>query len=106
MGIQYGMHWASHWERKMNRQALKKPKTKKTKKTDQKDESDKEDDEELGPKPSVYDTLPFQVYELCKQAPTLPSYCQELYKDYRQRKEEERNKQEEVEEKKKLYEQR
>jgi len=104
--IQYGMHWASYWERKMNRQAQKKPKTKKTKKTDQKDESDKEDDEELGPKPSVYDTLPFQVYELCKQAPTLPSYCQELYKDYRQRKEEERKEQEEVEEKKKLYEQR
>merc|ERR1711902_197246 len=64
-----------------------------------------EEDESLGPKPTVYDTLPFQIYELCKQAPDLPAYLQELYTDYRQRKEEERKEQEEEEEARKLYEQ-
>eukprot|EP00092_Neocalanus_flemingeri_P008590 GFUD01009256.1.p1 GENE.GFUD01009256.1~~GFUD01009256.1.p1 ORF type:complete len:265 (-),score=98.02 GFUD01009256.1:104-898(-) len=100
--IQYGMHWAAYLERKMNKQAEKKPKAKKTKKA----EAEKEDDDEsiLGPKPTVYDTLPFQVYELCKQAPTLPGYLQEMYEEYRQRKEEERKEQEELEEERKEYE--
>jgi len=104
--IQYGMHWAAYLERKMNRQAEKKPKVKKTKKAGKEAEAEKEEeDETLGPKPTVYDTLPFQVYELCKQVPTLPAYCQGMYEDYRQRKEEERKEQEELEEERKLYEQ-
>merc|ERR1711982_267350 len=93
--------------RKMNKHAEKKPKAKKSKKAGAKEaEAEKEEeDESLGPKPTVYDTLPFQVYELCKQAPDLPAYLQELYADYRQRKEEERKEQEEEEEARKLYEQ-
>merc|ERR1712168_539067 len=105
--IQYGMHWAAYFERKMNKQAEKKPRAKKNKKAGSKDgEVEKEEENEsLGPKPTVYDTLPFQVFELCKQAPDLPAYLQELYADYRQRKEEERKEQEEEEEARKVYEQ-
>jgi len=105
--IQYGMHWAAYLERKMNKQAEKKPKVKKNKKAGGKEaESDKEEeDESLGPKPTVYDTLPFQVYELCKQVPDLPAYCQGMYSDYMQRREEERKEREEEEEAIKLYEQ-
>merc|ERR1711913_165608 len=100
--IQYGMHWAAYLERKMNKQAEKKPKVKKNKKAGGKEaESDKEEeDESLGPKPTVYDTLPFQVYELGKQVPDLPAYCQGMYSDYMQRKE-----REEEEEAIRLYEQ-
>ena len=106
--IQYGMHWAAYLERKMNKQAEKKPKAKKNKKAGAKEaEAEKEEeDESLGPKPTVYDTLPFQVYELCKQAPDLPAYVKGIYEDYRQRKEEERKEKEEEEEARKLYEQR
>merc|ERR1719309_1122680 len=101
--IQYGMHWAAYLERKMNKQAEKKPRTKKNKKAASKEgETEKEEeDESLGPKPTVYDTLPFQVYELCKQVPDLPAYFQGMYEDYRQRKEEERK-----EKARKAYEQR
>merc|ERR1712123_151897 len=90
--IQCGMHWAAYLERKMNRQAEKKPKVKKAKKGTKEAEAEKEEeDETLGPKPTVYDTLPF--------------YCQEMYGDYKLRKEEERKEAEELEEEKKLYEQ-
>merc|ERR1711982_193984 len=94
--------------RKMNKHAEKKPKAKKNKKAGAKEaEADKqEEDESLGPKPTVYDTLPFQVYELCKQVPDLPDYFRGLYEDYRQRREEVRKEQEEEEEARKLYEQR
>merc|ERR1712083_765336 len=103
-----GMHWAAYLERKMNKQAQKKPKVKKTKKAGSKEgEAEKEEeDESLGPKPTVYDTLPFQVFELCKQASDLPAYFQGMYEDYRQRKEEERKEKGEEEEARKLYEQR
>jgi len=110
--IQYGMHWAAYLERKMNMKAEKKPKAKKVKKSgsekkkDQESENEDDDESILGPKPTVYDTLPFQVYELCKQAPELPVYLKELYSDYRQRKEEERKEQEELEEERKKYEER
>jgi len=80
---------------------MKKPRTKKNKRAASKEgEAEKEEeDESLGPKPTVYDTLPFQVYELCKQVPDLPAYFQGMYEDYRQRKEEERKEKEEEEEK-------
>merc|ERR1712013_302599 len=105
--IQYGMHWAAYLERKMNRQAEKKPRAKKNKAVGKEAETEKEeDDESFGPKPTVYDTLPFQVYELCKQAPDLPVYFKGMYEDYRLRKEEERKEKEEEEEARKLYEQR
>merc|ERR1719320_604011 len=92
--IQYGMHWAAYLERKMNKHAEKKPRAKKNKKAVGKEaETEKEeDDESFGPKPTVYDTLPFQVYELCKQAPDLPVYFKGMYEDYRLRKEEEARK--------------
>merc|ERR1719233_283916 len=92
--IQYGMHWAAYLERKMNKQAEKKPRTKKNKKAASKEDeaAKEEEDESLGPKPTVYDTLPFQVYELCKQVPDLPAYFQGMHEDYRQRKEEEARK--------------
>merc|ERR1711875_125117 len=92
----------------MNKQTEKKPKAKKNKKLGAKEaEADKqEEDEGLGPKPTVYDTLPFQVYELCKQAPDLPVYFKGMYEDYRLRKEEERKEREEEEEARKVYEQR
>ena len=102
------MHWAAYLERKMNKQAEKKPKAKKNKKaaTKEGDAEKEEEDESLGPKPTVYDTLPFQVFELCKQVPDLPAYLQGMYEDYRQKKEEQRKEKEEEEEARKLYEQR
>merc|ERR1712215_660928 len=106
--IKYGMNWAYYFERKMNKQAEKKPKIKKTKKGHKETETEKEEEEEdsLGPKPTVYDTLPFQVYELCKQVPTLPKYLREMNEEYRERKEEEKGEQKEVEEAKKRFEER
>merc|ERR1719495_1675181 len=102
--IQYGMNWASYLERKWNKQAEKKPKLKKAKKETKIEKEEDKDDNSHGPKPSVYDTLPFQIYELCKQLPTIPTYLKEFYEDYKQRKEEEE--QEELEEKRKKYDER
>jgi len=105
--IQYGMLWATYMERKMNKQAVKKLKSKKSKKTETKEiETDKDVcDDTLGPKPTVYDTLPFQVFELCKQVPDLPVYIQDIYEEYKHRKDEEMKDQEQEEKSKKLFEQ-
>ena len=55
----YGIHY---FERKMFKQAEKKPKVKKVKKgTNGAEAGKEEEDETLGLKPTVYDTLPFQV---------------------------------------------
>merc|ERR1712059_46803 len=68
---------------------------KKAKKIKKEDEAAVEEENPLlGPKPSVYDTIPFQLYELgkyCLQtAPTVPDQIKEMYADYQARKEEER----------------
>lgn len=103
--IQYGMNWASYAERKMTLQANEKKKRpeKKAKKIKKEDEAALEEENPLlGPKPSVYDTIPFQLYELgkyCVQtAPTVPDQIKEMYADYQARKEEERKEKEEMEE--------
>jgi len=75
---------------------------KKSKKTESKEES-KEDDELSSLKPSVYDTLPFQLYELAKQAPELPGYVKEMWDDWRLRREEAAKEAEAEEEEKRLW---
>jgi len=113
--IQYGMHWASYAERKMTLAANEKKKrpdkkAKKLKKEDDKAQIEEEENPLLGPKPSIYDTLPFQLYDFAKYcvevAPTLPDYLKELYNDYQARKEEERKEREEIEEELKRKEER
>merc|ERR1712226_1442748 len=93
--IQYGMAWAQFLEHKFLT-PKKEKKVKKSKKADVK-ESPKEEDELDALKPSVYDTLPFQLFELMKQAPELPGYCKELWEERRLRKEQEAKEAEEEE---------
>ena len=59
--------------------------------------------EVLGPKPTIYDTLPFQSVRLCKylaiNIPLLPWTLHNLYKDFQEEKaEQDRIKKEELEE--------
>merc|ERR1719347_2192478 len=91
----------------MNKQAVKKLKSKKSKKTESKEIGTDKDvcDDTLGPKPSVYDTLPFQVFELCKLVPDLPVYIQDIYEEYKYRKNEQMIDQEQEEISRKLFEQ-
>ena len=72
--IQYGMGWANYLEQKFLAPKPKEKKPKKVKKGEAKEES-KVVDEFEHLKPSVYDTLPFQLYELCKQSPELLEYA-------------------------------
>ena len=73
--IQYGMGWANYLEQKFLAPKPKEKRVKKVKKTEvNKEESKEVVDEFEHLKPSVYDTLPFQLYELCKLAPELPEY--------------------------------
>ena len=75
--IQYGMGWANYLEQKFLAPKPKAKKEKKVKKSEVAKEESKEVvvDEFEHLKPSVYDTLPFQLYELCKQAPELVEYA-------------------------------
>ena len=74
--IQYGMGWANYLEQKFLAPKPKEKKVKKVKKSEvNKEESKEVVDEFEHLKPSVYDTLPFQLYELCKQAPELVEYA-------------------------------
>merc|ERR1712200_265811 len=85
--IQYGMGWANYLEQKF---LAPKPKEKKVKKAEvNKEESKEVVDEFEHLKPSVYDTLPFQLYELCKQSPELIEYAKGYWKERQLRKEEE-----------------
>merc|ERR1711962_1194464 len=78
--IQYGMGWAQFLEQKFL--APKKEKrVKKNKKAEVKEANKEEDDELASLRPSVYDTLPFQLYELMKQSPELIEYCKELWEE-------------------------
>jgi len=87
--IQYGMGWAQFLEQKYLSPKPKEKRVKKTKKADTtKEEQKEEEDEWAHLKPSVYDTLPFQIFSLCKMVPELPTYAKDLYSDYQARKEE------------------
>merc|ERR1712108_31830 len=79
--IQYGMGWANYLEQKF---LAPKPKEKKVKKSEvNKEESKEVVDEFEHLKPSVYDTLPFQLYELCKQAPEFVDYAKGAWEERR-----------------------
>merc|ERR1712098_385331 len=91
--IQYGMGWAQFLEQKFL--APKKAEVK---------EANKEEDDELASlRPSVYDTLPFQLYELMKQSPELLEYCKELWEERKLRKEQEAKEAEEEEERNRIF---
>merc|ERR1719367_1984119 len=66
-----------------------KQKVKKVKKSEVKEETKEAVDEFEHLKPSVYDTLPFQLYELCKQSPELIEYAKGYWAERQLRKEEE-----------------
>lgn len=106
--IQYGLHWASYLETKYLGPKAPVKKVKKVKKHEKvaakeaEGASDEEEDSSL--KPSVYDTLPFQIYELCKLIPEVPTYVKDAYVERQKFKEEERKEQEELEEEKRKYE--
>jgi len=104
--VQYGMNWANYLERKMTLTANEKKrrpekKSKKVKKEDTPESTEEEENPLLGPKPSAYDTVPFQLYNLGKYcvevAPTLPGYLKGLWAEYQQNKEDKRKEQEEIE---------
>jgi len=88
--IQYGMGWANYLEQKFLAPKPKEKKVKKVKKSEvNKEESKEVVDEFEHLKPSVYDTLPFQLYELCKQAPELIEYAKGAWEERQMRKKEE-----------------
>merc|ERR1712126_653247 len=94
--IQYGMGWAQFLEQKFL--APKKEKrVKKNKKAEVKEANKEEDDELASLRPSVYDTLPFQLYELMKQSPELIEYFKELWEERKLGKEQEAKEAEEEE---------
>ena len=70
------MGWAQFLEQKYLSPKPKEKRVKKTKKADAtKEEQKEEEDEWAHLKPSVYDTLPFQIVTLCKMVPELPTYA-------------------------------
>ena len=71
----FGMGWANYLEQKFLAPKPKEKKVKKVKKSEVKEETKEAVDEFEHLKPSVYDTLPFQLYELCKQSPELIEYA-------------------------------
>merc|ERR1711962_321340 len=100
--IQYGMGWAQFLEQKFL--APKKEKrVKKNKKTEVKEANKEEDDELASLRPSVYDTLPFQLYELMKQSPELIEYCEGVWEERKLRKEQEAKEAEEEEERNRIF---
>lgn len=101
--IQYGLAWCQFLEQKFL-VPKKEKKMKKSKKSDQKEASKEEEDELAHLRPSVYDTLPFQLYGLAKQVPELPAYAKDMWEERRLRKEEEAKEAELEEEERKKYE--
>merc|ERR1712133_257484 len=97
--IQYGMGWAQFLEQKF----LAPKRVKKNKKAEVKEANKEEDDELASLRPSVYDTLPFQLYELMKQSPELIEYCKELWEERKLRKEQEAKEAEEEEERNRIF---
>jgi len=87
--IQYGMAWAQFLEHKFLAPKPKEKRVKKSKKNEAKLELKEEDEELAALRPSMYHTLPFQLYELAKASPELPAYIQGLWEERRLRLEEE-----------------
>jgi len=88
--IQYGMGWAHYLEQRFLASKPKQKKEKKAKKNDNNNKEEAKEEDEFGHlKPSVYDTLPFQVVELAKMAPELPEYVRGIWAERQQRKAEE-----------------
>jgi len=107
--VQYGMAWAAFLERKFNSKMEKKKREKKPKKNQKEVEKTPEKEEEddgLGPRPSVYDTLPFQLYELCRGAPGWVDSAKEAWREWQERRAAARREAEQEEEQRKLFEQR
>ena len=110
-GIQYCMNWAAYYERKFtiseNVTAEIKRKAKRLKKDGRSgDEIAQEiidaEMEAIGPKPTCFDTIPFQLMRLCKYLlfllPTLPAKIKQEFEEQRRLKEEKQREQEEYEE--------
>eukprot|EP00095_Tigriopus_kingsejongensis_P010179 maker-scaffold105_size367834-snap-gene-1.16 protein:Tk10179 transcript:maker-scaffold105_size367834-snap-gene-1.16-mRNA-1 annotation:"dnaj homolog subfamily c member 1" len=98
--FQYILHWVAYWERKFTLQvqiqSQNKRSTRKKKAAQTEGQVDEEPellDEIIGPKPTCYDTLPFQLYRATKAVlfaiPTLPAQGYAMYNDMQ---EEKRNK--------------
>lgn len=110
-GIQYCMNWAAYWERKFtiseHVNAEVKRKAKKFKK-DGKSEAEIAEEiietemDAIGPKPTAFDTLPFQLFRLCKYLlfliPTIPGMIKKEYDEQKRLKEEKIREKEEYEE--------
>ena len=96
--FQYFIAWAAYYERKftmkelINNQLGKKS-MKKLKKAQGDDEFkellEKKEQEVIGPKPSFYDLLPFQMFRLTKylivSLPTMPFTVYKMVKDHREK---------------------
>ena len=110
-GIQYCMNWAAYYERKFtiseNVNAEVKRKAKRLKKEGKNEDEiaqeiiDAEMDA-IGPKPTCFDTIPFQFFRLCKYLifliPTIPSMIKQEYEEQKRIKEEKQREIEEYEE--------
>ena len=110
-GIQYCMNWAAYWERKFtiseHVNAEVKRKAKKFKK-DGKSEAEIAEEiietemDAIGPKPTAFDTLPFQLFRLFKYLlfliPTIPGMIKKEYDEQKRLKEEKMREKEEYEE--------
>ena len=107
--FQYCIYWAHYWERKFTLKEnisaqMAKKSAKKAKKTmeELKEMLDDHEREVLGPKPSVWDLLPFQTYRLAKyliiSIPSLPWTLHNLYQEVQAKRAEELRLQREEEE--------
>ncbi len=108
--FQYFMAWAAYWERSFNRKErissqMKTKSMKKIKKEKGKTDAELTQmlyEEVIGPRPSVYDLLPFQLYRLTKWIifglPTMPSTVYSMYKEHKEKAAEEERLQREEEE--------
>ncbi len=102
---QYFINWAAFWERKFTLREVLGAHAKKLQKRGKKSGQSKEEAEAmdkamaeeelklLGPKPTCFDTLPFQLMRGAKwlvlAIPRLPSTLSEMYKEAKEKKEEE-----------------
>jgi DnaJ family protein C protein 1 len=93
--FQYFISWAAYWERKftlkevityqMGKKSIKKTKKSMGKSDDEiKDMIEEQELKVLGPRPSFWDTLPFQTFNLTKylivSIPMLPFTLRDMYK--------------------------
>merc|ERR1719186_896006 len=113
-GIQYCVNWAAYFERKFtiseNVGAEVKRKAKRLRKEGKNEDEVAQEIIEaemnmIGPKPTCFDTVPFQLMRLCKYLvfliPTIPGMVKEQWDEQKRLKEEKQKEQEEYEEEKK-----